>query len=63
MTLQEAVVVIYAPAGAQDGAMIQKAIDTLNFFRDNILELEDYEVDELYQTLAYLRKNKLEEIT
>lgn len=62
MTFQEAVTVIYAPAGADDSKTMQKAVDTIKFFEDNILELEDYETDQLYKSIDYINNNKLGEL-
>lgn len=45
MTFQEAVQHVYA--GTHD----QKVIDTLKWYEDNVLELEDYQTDELYKVL------------
>lgn len=62
MTFQEAIAVIYADQGAHDNEMMQKAIDTVKFFEDNVLELEDYETDQLYKAVDYINNNKLGEI-
>lgn len=62
MTFQEAITVIYADQGAHDNEMMQKAIDTAKFFEDNILELEDYEADQLYKSIDYINNNKLGEL-
>ena len=62
MTFQEAVTVIYAERGAHDSKTMQKAIDTIKFFRDNVLELEDYETDQLYKSIDYINNNKLGEL-
>jgi hypothetical protein len=45
MTFQEALAVIYADQGIYDQQTIGEAVGTLYFFRDNVLELEDYETD------------------
>lgn len=59
MTFQEALAVFYADLGTHDQLTIGKAVGALYFFRDNILELEDYETDQLYQALHYIENNKL----
>lgn len=55
MTFKEAVQHVYA--GTHD----KKAIDTIKWYENNTLELEDYETDELYQVLDYIHINKLGE--
>lgn len=61
MTFQEALTVIYADKGAHTRETIGEAVGTLYFFRDNILELEDYETDQLYKALDHIKNNKLED--
>lgn len=58
MTFQEAREIIHAKPGTHDSKTMQKAIDTIKFFEDNILELEDYETDQLYKALEYIEKIK-----
>lgn len=55
MTFQEAVQHVYA--GTHD----QKVIDTLKWYENNVLELEDYETDELFKVIRFINKNKLGE--
>jgi len=60
MTFQEALNVIYADAGIYDTGMIHEAMGAISFFKDNVLELEDYETDQLLEVMAKI--NKLEEL-
>ena len=55
MTFREACEVICAPYGTYDSAEVDKAIRAVHWYRDNILELEDYQTDELYKILDYLK--------
>ena len=48
MTFKEAVQHVYA--GTHD----QKAIDTLKWYENNVIELEDYQTDELYKALEHI---------
>lgn len=56
MTFQEAVTVIYAPAGTQDSYTVSKAVSTVKWYENNVLELEDYETDQLYKALKHINE-------
>jgi len=58
MTFQEALEVIYA----DDTGMIHEAMGAISFFKENVLELEDYETDQLFEVMQYIHTNKLGEL-
>lgn len=61
MTFKEAATILKADAGTHTGADVQKAIDTVRWYEDNQLELEDYETDQLHAVLYKVYKlEKLE---
>lgn len=61
MIFQEAATILKADAGTHTGAEVQKAIDTVKWYEDNQLELEDYETDQLHALLYRIYKlEKLE---
>lgn len=57
MTFQEAFEVVCY--GRHDNDTINKAVSVIEWYEDNVLELEDYETDQLYKALRYIRKNNL----
>lgn len=62
MTFQEALEVIYADSGTHDNGMFHEALGALSFFRENVLELEDYETDQLFEVMRYIHTNKMGEL-
>lgn len=60
MTFQEALTVIYAPAGTHDNDTVSKAVNAVKWHENNVLELEDYETEQLFKVLKYINSNKLE---
>lgn len=60
MTFQEAVTVINV-SYAYPSKVVKEAVDTIKFFEDNVLELEDYETDQLYKALEHIKNKKLGE--
>lgn len=59
MTFQEALEVIYAPAGTHDRGTILEAVGAVDFFRENVLELEDYETEQLFKVLKHINEKGL----
>jgi len=59
MTFQEALETIYAAPGTHDRGTILEAVGAVDFFRENVLELEDYETDQLFKVLRYIEVNKI----
>lgn len=62
MTFQEALEVIYADEGIYDNGTFHEALGALSFWRENILELEDYETEQLFEAMRYINNNKLGEL-
>lgn len=60
MTFQEAVKIIYANDESEKISVYRQAIETAKWYENNVLELEDYETDQLYKVLAFINENKLE---
>lgn len=54
MTFQEAYDIIMTEQA--DQADTKQAIDLMNWYKDNVLELEDYETDKLYKALDRIKK-------
>lgn len=59
MTFQEARSIIYAAPGTHDSRTEQRAIQAVKYFEDNVLELEDYETDQLFTALNYIKAEGL----
>lgn len=62
MTFQEALKIIYADSGTHDSGMIHEALGAISFFKENVLELNDYETDQLFEVMRYIHTNKLGEL-
>lgn len=60
MTFRAALKIIYDYETNTSDNIIQ-AMNTIKWYEDNILELEDYETDMLYKVKAYIKEHKLEE--
>lgn len=54
MTFQEAYNIIMNEQA--DQADTKQAIDLMNWYKENVLELEDYETDKLYKALEHINK-------
>lgn len=57
MSFQEAFKVVCY--GGHDNDTINKAVSVIEWYEANVLELEDYETDQLYKALDHIRMNKL----
>lgn len=62
MTFNEAISIIYAKEGTHDSGMIHEALGAISFFKENVLELEDYETDQLFEVMRYIHTNKMGEL-
>lgn len=56
MTFQEAYKIVMNEQA--DQADTKQAIDLMNWYKDNLLELEDYETDKLYKALERINDRK-----
>lgn len=61
MTFQEAATILKADAGTHTEADKQTAIDTVKWYENNQLELEDYQTDQFHTLIDKIRK--MEELT
>lgn len=56
MTFKEAITIIYAAADTYGKESFTEAVRTVKWYENNVLELEDYETDQLYKALEYIEK-------
>jgi len=62
MTFQEARAILHDKPGTHDSHTIDKAIEAVRYFENNILELEDYETDQLFKVIKFIEYTDLEEL-
>lgn len=56
MTFKEAITIIYAAEDTYGKKSFTEAVRTVKWYENNVLELEDYETDQLYKALEYIEK-------
>lgn len=58
MTFKEAVKIIYDNNEKQKTSVYNEAASKIKWYENNVLELEDYETDELYEVLEYMNEKE-----